>query len=31
MTADLARLAVPAPSKTLDSEEFIDAVARRLS
>jgi isocitrate dehydrogenase len=30
MTGDLARLAVPAPEKALDSREFIDAVARRL-
>ncbi|MFP3041821.1 NADP-dependent isocitrate dehydrogenase [Treponema primitia] len=30
MTADLARLAVPAPAKALDSWEYIDAVASRL-
>ncbi|AEF84155.1 isocitrate dehydrogenase, NADP-dependent [Treponema primitia ZAS-2] len=30
MTADLARLAVPAPPRPLDSWEFIDAVAARL-
>jgi isocitrate dehydrogenase len=30
MTADLARLAKPAPSRALDSWEFIDAVAARL-
>jgi isocitrate dehydrogenase len=30
MTGDLARLAVPAPEKTLDSREFLDAIARRL-
>ncbi|WP_010259824.1 NADP-dependent isocitrate dehydrogenase [Treponema primitia] len=31
MTADLARLAVPSPAKALDSWEYIDAVASRLS
>jgi isocitrate dehydrogenase len=30
MTCDLARLANPAPARTLDSWEFTDAVARRL-
>ncbi|MDR1287571.1 MAG: NADP-dependent isocitrate dehydrogenase [Treponema sp.] len=30
MTGDLARLAVPAPARPLDSLEFLDAVARRL-
>jgi isocitrate dehydrogenase len=30
MTGDLARLAVPAPQKALDSREFIEAIARRL-
>jgi isocitrate dehydrogenase len=30
MTGDLARLANPAPSRTLDSWEFVDAIARRL-
>ncbi|MFA6508256.1 MAG: NADP-dependent isocitrate dehydrogenase [Treponemataceae bacterium] len=30
MTGDLARIAQPAPQKTLDSWEFIDAIARRL-
>jgi isocitrate dehydrogenase len=30
MTADLARLAKPAPARALDSWEFIDAVAARL-
>jgi isocitrate dehydrogenase len=30
MTADLARLAKPAPARALDSWEFIDAVASRL-
>ena len=31
MTGDLARLAKPSPAKTLDSWEFIDAIAGRLS
>ncbi|MDR2313852.1 MAG: NADP-dependent isocitrate dehydrogenase [Spirochaetaceae bacterium] len=30
MTGDLAKLAVPAPEKVLDSQEFIDAVGKRL-
>ena len=30
MTGDLARLAIPAPAKHLDSWQFIDAIARRL-
>jgi isocitrate dehydrogenase len=30
MTGDLAKLAVPAPEKTLDSQEFIDAIGKRL-
>jgi len=30
MTADLAKLAVPAPKKALDSWEFVDAIAKRL-
>jgi isocitrate dehydrogenase len=30
MTGDLARLASPAPAKTLDSWEFVDAIGRRL-
>jgi isocitrate dehydrogenase len=30
MTGDLARLADPRPAKTLDSWEFVDAVARRV-
>jgi isocitrate dehydrogenase len=30
MTADLARLAAPAPAKALNSWEYIDAVASRL-
>ena len=30
MTGDLARLASPAPAKTLDSWEFMDAIAARL-
>jgi isocitrate dehydrogenase len=29
-TGDLARIAHPAPAKTLDSWEFIDAIAKRL-
>ncbi|MGA2081327.1 MAG: NADP-dependent isocitrate dehydrogenase [Holophaga sp.] len=31
MTGDLARLAAPAPQKILDSEEFMSAIAQRLS
>jgi isocitrate dehydrogenase len=31
MTGDLAALASPAPAKTLDSWEFVDAVGRRLT
>jgi isocitrate dehydrogenase len=30
MTGDLARIARPAPAKSLNSWEFIDAIARRL-
>lgn len=30
MTGDLAKLATPAPAKSLDSWEFVDAIARRL-
>ena len=30
MTGDLGRLASPAPARTLDSWEFVDAVSRRL-
>jgi len=30
MTADLAKLAVPAPKRALDSWEFVDAIAKRL-
>jgi len=30
MTGDLVRLAAPAPSQTLDSQGFLDAIARRL-
>ena len=29
-TGDLVRLASPAPAQVLDSEAFLDAVARRL-
>ncbi len=31
MTADLAKIADPAPRKSLDSWEFVDAIAKRLS
>jgi isocitrate dehydrogenase len=31
MTGDLARLAAPAPERVLDSEEFLDAIARRMA
>ena len=31
MTGDLARLADPAPAQVLDSNEFMDAIARRLN
>ncbi|MDR2900648.1 MAG: NADP-dependent isocitrate dehydrogenase, partial [Treponema sp.] len=30
MTGDLAKLAVPAPSKSMNSWEFIDAIASRM-
>jgi isocitrate dehydrogenase len=30
MTGDLAKLAVPSPKKTMNSWEFIDAIASRL-